>query len=615
MIEAIAELGRASGIKDVVALTDRVEAEHVIEIKIKIDGSDARYVGISLQEKGKDEWYLYRRDFSGKPGIFWSGNIGVSDIKKMKQNFADKKIVKSFLKRKVEWIPECKLIGNKGFLKSIDVSTRNRIDLIRVAINRDMDKIEYDILKEIKSIDPENLLITIKIADNLGEHFIGELKEFTDLFKMYILGDRENANGTQNVAKPLCAVCNKPATLSTFREKLLLFFTLDKPNFLPDGIYLNDYKVFPICSGCYLDLQKGQRYIKDNLDFQVLTPKGGTKLRFWLIPVLGSTILVKDFLDDLNRGGLSLRNLSQICQSVDVFTQSHLDSQPSRYEAFLSFASLFYFLDNNGHMRLITMSEGIYPRRLKAIVAAKSNVDSNPTFYKNKVRFGFPLIVELFEGEKEETSRKMLTLLLTSIFTDKQMEPSLIFGVTMNKIRGMIVKNPILKEMASTSLKGLALTEYLFDLNVIALGGDKIMEGKSSEWTKDSRVVEIEHFLERHRTLLHDGTLRATFAVGVAVGILLETQKNVLTTGKSPFWNHLNRLEMDFDRIESLLPKVINKMHQYDEHEYDSVLSYLGTEAANLNPLAKDIPNELLNFVFSIGMSEGYIITQFGKER
>src|SRR5208283_793167 len=251
-----------------------------------------KYEGLSLSEKNKEELYLYSRDFSGMPGIFWSGKIGVMDIRKLKQNIMKETEVADFLRKKVEWLFACKLVRSKDLLQMVDVSTSKKINTICEALVKEKAMINKDVLEQIKALDPEELLITVKLVDNYGEYLIGEVKEFRDFYKRYIMEDRNSLENNKSLTTPLCTICNRSAALSTFREKPLLFFTLDKPSFLPDGMKSNDFKVFPICPDCFLDLRKGQKYIERNLDFKILSPKGSTKIRFWLIPLLGNTILM-----------------------------------------------------------------------------------------------------------------------------------------------------------------------------------------------------------------------------------------------------------------------------------------------------------------------------------
>jgi hypothetical protein len=61
--------------------------------------------------------------------------------------------------------------------------------------------------------------------------------------------------------------------------------------------------------------------------------------------------------------------------------------------------------------------------------------------------------------------------------------------------------------------------------------------------------------------------------------------------------------------VQSLFPQVITKLQQYSEHEYDQLLSFLGAEEiSKMDPHAKDLPNDLINLVFVIGLTEGHMV-------
>jgi hypothetical protein len=119
----------------------------------------------------------------------------------------------------------------------------------------------------------------------------------------------------------------------------------------------------------------------------------------------------------------------------------------------------------------------------------------------------------------------------------------------------------------------------------------------------------VKAFLDGHPTLLRDETLRAVCATGIATGILLQVQFD-RTKGNMPFWTRLNRLEMGLDRIRQLFPQILNKLHEYDVHTYDELLSYLGSSEVSRLGTTEVANKDLLNFVFAVGLSEGYFIVR-----
>jgi hypothetical protein len=82
-----------------------------------------------------------------------------------------------------------------------------------------------------------------------------------------------------------------------------------------------------------------------------------------------------------------------------------------------------------------------------------------------------------------------------------------------------------------------------------------------------------------------------------------------------PFWGRLNRLEIDLDRIKTFFPQVVTKLQQYNEHDYDQLLNFLGAEEiSKLDPTAKDLQMDLISLVFAVGISEGHMIFSLTKK-
>jgi hypothetical protein len=77
------------------SLLTPVSARHVIGIIFeKGDGNKKiKYQRSELREFSSPSWYLYKRDFSGRPGLFLTGNISRQDINKIKKIISDSKDV------------------------------------------------------------------------------------------------------------------------------------------------------------------------------------------------------------------------------------------------------------------------------------------------------------------------------------------------------------------------------------------------------------------------------------------------------------------------------------------------------------------------------------------
>jgi CRISPR-associated protein Cas8b/Csh1 subtype I-B len=195
-----------------------------------------------------------------------------------------------------------------------------------------------------------------------------------------------------------------------------------------------------------------------------------------------------------------------------------------------------------------------------------------------------------------------------NIFLEHPVDSTYIVDILYRKIFEESKKGLALDTLVPICLNALITLEYLLFVKIIG-GWEKQMEISSSLPVADPMAGEAKKFLDTHSKFLYNGTVRAVCAVGISTGILLETQKRT-QNGSVPFWNHVNRLELDLNRIQSLFPQVMNKFYQYNEHKYDGILSYLGTEIANLDPSERGLSNEFVSLVFAVGLSVGYLISR-----
>lgn len=82
MITEIAEIGKFVE-EDVIS--EPITAKQVFAFKFRYKNkTEMVYEGISLEEVKEKDKYLYRKDLSGKPGLFLSWKISSNDIKNLK---------------------------------------------------------------------------------------------------------------------------------------------------------------------------------------------------------------------------------------------------------------------------------------------------------------------------------------------------------------------------------------------------------------------------------------------------------------------------------------------------------------------------------------------------
>ena len=160
-----------------------------------------------------------------------------------------------------------------------------------------------------------------------------------------------------------------------------------------------------------------------------------------------------------------------------------------------------------------------------------------------------------------------------------------------------------LKSLSQTVFLGLMILEFLISLN----GTEKNEKLSQESSAKKTQVENIQKFIENHTNVLTDDTTKAIFATGVCVGILLEVQEE-LYNKTAPFWNRLNRLNLDLERIRELCPEVKSKLSMYRERKYDTVINYLNVNEISKINMSSPISKENINFIFTVGLSYGSMI-------
>jgi CRISPR-associated Csh1 family protein len=640
VLTAIASLGDI-GEKGLKSLVDRSGARDCIEIIF--NKGDCSFSGCEISANKGEEKYLYHREKSGKPGMFLSWTISVTDVKKFQdlskkssRSKEDENQLVDFWKRKFEWFSspsegawstKSKIINDDRLMQIIDEdsssflhrlceSYANSLDRIRIEVGRQLE--EYVFSKE-KGTRTNKLLITIAFREGSGKKYPGDVTSFVQLFTRAVSGE---VAGTGNLT---CTVCNSQLGYALRNPAPLEFMTQDQLVYVPEGNPQNKGKAMALCQECSDRLRAGQAFINSNLSFRILR----SKLFFWLVPVVPELAPVRQYILRLagKKKPLYLRDLRNMCEGIETVSGlSRGSEETSEAEAWLTFTSVFCYKNTNGHTRVLGIAEGVYPSRLRELVEASRTVQRRYPYFlvDPKVSFSFPLLAGFFTGKKGETT---ITQVMESLFTKGSIDSGRVFWILAEKVRSEGLTRfkgstdpPRLrmKNFVTKTLNALIIMEYLHETGVIKIGqgsGTPLMENV----LRDQYVNEIQKFIASHRYLRDNETARSIFLTGVAVGILLEVQMKEF--GSYPFWKHLNRLELDVTRIMSFYPQVKAKLVQYSKGEARAEIAALRTTVecigANLNfeIESTSADQNLVDLLFSIGLSEGYLIYHTVSER
>jgi CRISPR-associated Csh1 family protein len=595
------------------SLLTRISARHVIGIIFENTASNKiRYQKSELGEFSSPTLHLYRRDFSGRPGLFLTGNISGQDIDKIRKIVSNAKDtnsteVQKFVRDKILWFPKGKLVTNERLLKSLSENRKNELSQIFYEFQKRGKKIAKDVLKILLEDEPERTLLTIMIqkSSDRRPQYVGQIQEYKEFFKKGVLSKKDEAT-----EKLTCSICNKRELIQTFVEKPLPFYVADKPMFFPDADHKQSRKGFPLCDKCYLETQKGIRFIEEKLNYSIPSVKSNkSEINFWLIPHLNDYELMKEFKNDFGKNkNLYLNSLKDLCSTLRTISK-HDHHERAAIESFLRFSALFYMLDSHALVRVINYIQGIYPSQLQKIFEIKNRIDDTYPFQilsksygQMTFSVGFPIFVLFYKDTSSQWQSQLISI-MEKIFTGQQIPVDEVTQIINVKVRELSLKSLDLKSLSETVNLGLMLLEFLINLNGTVR--DDILPENSVPLLRE--VEDVQKFIDSHTNILSDGTSRAIFATGVCVGILLEIQQQLYNKA-APFWSRLNRLNLDLERLKELFPEVKSKLSMYHEKGYDTIIDYLGVNEISKINWSSTIPEENINFVFTVGLSYGYML-------
>jgi len=574
------------------------------------------YKNIDHEQYSKDKLkkYLYKQGSSKGSDI-----TPTSRITRVKEDGSKKT---TFELKILTWFKEYKELG----------SDKNINFLVKLGgcLKKNKDKIEKDLEIQYGGINKkEKGVLTIKINDKyLGEY---------DIFNNILLqkSKRRFYSMYGKVSKSenkLCSICKKKCGevygfVSTFN-----FYTVDKPGFVSGGFQQKDaWKNYPVCLNCALTLEKGKKYLEENLNFNFLEPI--YRVRYILIPKFISWI---DKEIEKEAFKIMEQQKDPKFRKIEINRLTNAEDEVlelmSKQENYLNMNFMFYAV-SNAEFKILLYVENVLPSRLRALFDVKKDVDNVEIFkecmvpvFENKkktgerpLEFNFGILRDFFYDftNKRWISKKYFLDIVNKIFTGRPVNYEFLLNFIMRRIRGDFINGYLTK---TNTLKSFMLLNYLNELNILKYKKEESTKMERSILPKEIRgemKEKTEVFFDKFSDFFGSDIKKAIFLEGALAQKLLNIQRlpevSNAQAGREPFRSRLKGLKLDEKQIKKLLPEIQNKLEEYGKNYYyyrdlESIISNYFISSGN----DWNISNDEISFYFVLGMN---LSNLFKKEK
>ncbi len=452
-------------------------------------------------------------------------------------------------------------------------------------------RMAQDIAKAIEGTRKrERILLTVRIDGC----WMGERGDFRRA-----LLTKFHEEGRESLVQGRCAVCGEEKEVSGDISPFK-FYTIDKPGYVVGGFDKTlAYKAFPLCYHCRDLIQRGRQHVEANLTFAF-----APRIRYLLIPdfIFGKEVVRQDVLDILTQ------DREQRQQRLHTLSRREMRRITADEEDILDLLSqerdvmTFHFLfmtRQQGREAIDLYIQDVYPSRLRALFQAKSTVDRALRIPREDgtwrdYDFTYATLYRFFS--KADPNKRNPDLLrhfynlVDRTFRAAPVSANYLIPFLMAQIRHEVIT----PDRRDQGLYRFTILDALASLMFILFTTGK--EVPMSNQTPST----LEAYLES-LPALDDDLKKGVFLLGALTERLLRVQG--LERGNAPFWKSLKSLKMNATDFQGLLPRVRNKLQEYDRFgRGEAALFQLASSYLAQTKTPWKMSVDELNFYFALGM-------------
>ncbi|ADD03496.1 CRISPR-associated protein, TM1802 family [Thermoanaerobacter italicus Ab9] len=569
MITAIKELGEMvlksqnKTLLDVLIENPNQEGRYskIATIDFTIKEDDIEYEKVRLEEydDSKINRYLFTDTSGNAPGY-----TPAAKITEVTKTFNGK--IKSWFK-----VLDDRTIKidqkNKTFLQNI----RNILEEKSDEIIAEVEKIRKDIPKR------EGLSLILKFNVDGDSKYIGDL----DIFKSILLQLHNKKYQKIHSKDKVCSICGQKKKMIFGTVDTYKFYTIDKPGYIAGGFNEKEsWRNYPVCKECMLALEEGKRYLENELTFKFYG------LEYQLIPnfIIGNEFVKKE-VREIFENASKLISLKKETKKRFIGDEDEILDYLAKAEDTMTVNFLFLKKANSAE-RILLLIEDVFPSHLREIFNAKDKVDE--TFNENFTFKNIRSFMSKSDSNKKDNDLDTYFLDITDrIFTGRPVDLGFLYGLIMKKVREEFVNDRNYKNAIKDGLMTVAFLEKLklIKMEVVPM---------------EERI--FDSFFAKYGPSFETPLKKGLVLLGALTELLLRKQYS--DREAKPFMKNLKGLKMDEKDIKGLLPKVQNKLEEYDS--FDKGKRLLAKEVSNYLLLAGDNWNmsvDEINFYFVCGIN------------
>lgn len=582
-------------------------------------------IGKVLKEKYPEYFEPWKNPFQNQEAKVIVANIkdgrldGELEIEDFKSELLRKYLYRDPVgKRGTYLLPTLKLYtpnkrSEDDFNKDIDrlkrtLNYQNELKVKFEYVDRFVDQISSK-LNKVDFNSDYKYLFTIKFDNK----YLGEYDTFKSILDRAAYEEYyKTKKFTSRSKNKLCSITYEQSK-EVWGKINTLGFTVDDIAFMRNGFNQSEsYKMFPVspeavkilegAKGLVTEKFSGKQYYLSGISFFILPHFINIKTELQKEIIKDYFGKVSYYIDDKNKTLIENEVLLN-----EIINDKKLSSNQIYYD-------LFFYQQNQAQLLIKLQINDILPSRLKRIFDVKKAVQE---FYKPILKIQFK------KGKKEEIVNFFITFSTFKKYYSEVINKKTIFHPSFFKIIEAVIYENGLNEIevlkaflkkividfknrsqnkyafSQTVKESFALYQFLYNLNLFK--PKNLMENKNN-------VIElnVDGFISQHSSFFDTDYKKGVFMLGVLTSKLLAKQRSKLQS--EPFLKNLNNLNIDESEIKKLLPKLINKIREYDISYYTKDLE---GEIASSLVLKHELSKTETSYLFTLGIVMG---NEFDKE-